>query len=119
MINFFNAFDHTQNSNALITLNLDQGSLTLISVVTANCAHPPCMKTAAEQLNRQTDQTRTETRYIQFLIKNVWRWTFVLSGVPAAQGAGRGRQPVVHPPGLRRVSLPLPPKDRIGPSETG
>ena len=37
------------------------------------------------------------------------------SHCPAAQGAGCGRQPVVHPPGLRGVRVPDPPQDRVPP----
>lgn len=37
----------------------------------------------------------------------------------AAEGAGRGRLPPVHPPGVRRVRLPLPPQDRVCQTKKG
>ncbi len=37
----------------------------------------------------------------------------VFSAGEVAEGAGRGREPAVHPPRLRGVRLPHPPQDRV------
>jgi hypothetical protein len=37
----------------------------------------------------------------------------MFSAGEVAKGAGRGREPAVHPPRLRGVRLPHPPQDRV------
>ena len=45
--------------------------------------------------------------------------TALFSDVSIAEGSGRGRFPPLHPPGLRRLSLPLTPQDRVRPTKKG